>query len=248
MSSSEADLGATLPGNARVIMSAAMPGPAEMTIHEVEGHRAEKTLGPEAELAFWARVRAKAQAKAKELLLEAQAQAEEIREQARREGLDQGLTEARNQCETHMADLAETLAGVLAGLEEERRKLWAVHREEFAQLLKLAVEKTLHAELSERRQEVLDGLLDQALDLLDTRGGFTVVVHPDDDQSVRTLLEAAQKVHPGLTGWRVKTDPGLGRGGVRLESRAGLVDNGLDTRFSQIAELLDKMSFSESEA
>lgn len=238
--------GAFLPGNARVVMGIGMAGPSEMTVNQIEGNKVQ-VLDEQTELAFWARVRAKAQAKAREILNQAMAEGEVLREQARQEGLAQGLADARQTCQLELEGMGAALAGMLSGLEGERTALWARHRQEFAALLKLSVEKTLHTELSERRQEVLGNLLDQAIELLDTRAGFTALVNPGDEPAMAQLLEAAKKAHPALGGWRIKADPAVAPGGVRLESEAGVVDNSLDSRFEQISDLLDRVEFSDAQ-
>lgn len=245
-SSSDPQTGAFLPGNARVVMNAALSGTEEMTIHQIEGNKAQ-ALDEETEVAFWSRVRSKAQAKAKEIIAQAMAEAEAIREQARQQGLGQGLEDARHTCDAQFLAMGESLSALLAGLEAERLNLWARHRQEFTVLLKLAVEKTLHTELSIRRQEILAGLMDQAVDILDTRTGFTVLVHPGDEASTTVLLEEARRAHPGLGPWRLKTDTSITPGGVRLESESGMVDNTVDTRFEQIADLLSRVEFSEGQ-
>jgi len=249
MSSSSLDAGNTggfLPGNARVIMGVGTAGPSEMTVHEIEGTKTQ-TLDEQTELAFWARVRARAQVKAKEILGQAMLDAEAIREQARQEGLAQGLSDSRQSCQAEMGAMGGSLAALLEGLEADRMNLWTRHRQEFAALLRLAVEKTLHTELASRRQEVLANLMDQAIELLDTRRGFTVLVHPDDEQMVGVLLEEAKKAHPSLGLWRCRTDPAMTPGGVRLESEGGMVDNTLDTRFEQISDLLSRVEFTEGQ-
>ncbi len=242
-SSSAPNTGGFLPGNARVVLGVSSPGPSEMTINEIEGRKVAE-LGKDTELAFWARVRAKAQAKARQILEEAMVEAEAIREQARQEGLAQGQAQALQACEAQVAVMGGTLAGLLQGLEAERPALWERHRQEFTALLRLGVEKTLHTALDASRMEVLGNLLDQAVELLDTRAGFTVRVHPQDEQAVGQLLEQARLAHPALGPWRVKADPSLAAGGVRLESDAGVVDNCVDTRFAQIADLLERVRFS----
>ncbi|GAB6036709.1 hypothetical protein JCM15519_12680 [Fundidesulfovibrio butyratiphilus] len=248
MSSSEAgdNPGGFLPGNARVILGTGAKGPSEMTVLEMEGTKKQE-LDEQAELAFWNRVRAKAQAKAREILSQAMAEAEVLREQARQEGFVQGLDQAKSQCDAQILSLGQQLSHLLAGLEGERHALWTMHRQEFAALLRLAVEKTLHTELSERRQDILGNLLDQAVELLDTRNGFTVVVAPEDEAGVHELLARAKEAHPGLGPWRVRSDPALVGGGVRLESEAGLVDNAVGPRYAQIAELLSHTEFTSPE-
>lgn len=236
--------GAFLPGNARVVMGIGMAGPQEMTVNQIEGTKAQ-VLDHQTELEFWARVRAKAQAKAREILNQAMAEGELIKEQARQEGLAQGMADARQSCQLELEGLGSTLAAMLGGLEAERRNLWTRHRQEFAALLTLSVEKTLHTELSERRQEILGNLMDQAIELLDTRAGFTVLVHPGDEESAALILEEAKRLHPALGAWRIKGDPAMTPGGVRLESEAGVVDNTLDTRFEQISDLLERVEFTD---
>lgn len=238
--------GGFLPGNARVILSAGSKGPSEMTVLEMEGTKKQE-LDENAEQAFWDRVRAKAQAKAQEILSQAMAEAEVLREQARQQGFVQGLEQAKAQCDAQAQALGQQLSHMLAGLENERHALWTMHRQEFAALLRLAVEKTLHTELSEHRQEILGNLLEQAVELLDTKNGFTVVVAPEDEPAAHELLTRAKEVHPGLGPWRVRPDPGLAGGGVRLESEAGLVDNTVGPRYAQIAELLAHTEFTSPE-
>jgi flagellar assembly protein FliH len=246
MSSSSLETGGFLPGNTRVIMGVGTAGPSEMTVHEIEGTKIQ-VLDEQTELAFWARVRARAQTKAKEILNQAMIEAEDIREKARQEGLAQGRTDSLQAVESELSALGLSLAGMLQNLEAERQTLWTKHRQEFAALLKLAVEKTLHTKLTERRQEVLANLMDQAIELLDTRAGFTVLVSPSDEQAVSQLLTEAKQAHPSLGAWRVKTDPSMTPGGIRLESEAGMVDNTVDTRFEQISELLDRVEFGEGQ-
>ncbi|GFK93750.1 Yop proteins translocation protein L [Fundidesulfovibrio magnetotacticus] len=246
MSSSSEAHGGFLPGNARVVMGTGANGPAEMTVHEIEGTKTN-VLDENTELAFWTRVRAKAQAKAKEIIGQAMAEADELREQARQEGFRQGLSDSRAACSSQMDQMGQALSGLLQGLEADRVNLWARHRQEFAALLRLAVRKTLHVEVSQRRQEVLEALLHQAVDLLDTRQGFTVMVHPGDEEAAAELLKAAREANHALGPWRVKADPSLEAGGVRLESHAGMVDNSVDSRFEQIAELLERVEFTDGE-
>jgi flagellar assembly protein FliH len=242
MSSSSSHTGGFLPGNARVVMGAGMAGPSEMTVHQIEGTKTQ-VLDEKTEAAFWERVRARAEEKARGILNQAMAEAAAIRDQARQEGIQAGLAEAGQACQAHLASLGQTLASLLAGIEADRVNLWTRHRQEFAQLLRLGVEKTLRVELSERRREVLASLLEQAVELLDTRQGFSVVVAPGDEADVSELLAEARKVHPALGAWRVKTDPAMTPGGARLESEAGMADNAVDTRFEQISDLLDRVAF-----
>jgi flagellar assembly protein FliH len=240
-------LGTALPGNARVIRGLGQDGPAEMTVLEIEGTK-PMVLDAKTELDFWSRVRGKAQAKAKEIMAQAMDEAQAIREQARQEGLAAGLEQAKSLAEAQMAEAGRVLGGLLSGLQGERQNLWAGYRQEFAALLRLAVGKTLRAELSDRRHEVLAGLLEQALELLDAQDGFTAVVHPGDEAQARVLLTEAQKAQPDLDRWKIKTDPELSQGGLRLESSSGLVDNTVSTRFAQVSEILDRLEFSGEES
>jgi flagellar assembly protein FliH len=69
-----------------------------------------------------------------------------------------------------------------------------------------------------------------------------VRVHPEDEETMRELLETGKERHPGLERWTVRTDPSMQPGGLVLESDQGMVDNSLGGRREMVAHVLDQLA------
>ena len=227
--------------NARVIVGLGSAGPHETTVAEMEARRSPMHF-EEVEATFWERVREKASLKAKDILSQAMAEAEEIKARAREEGYREGMAQSAGDYEAHVAELAKAVSETLSGVQTERKTLWQGYREDFTSLLKLAVEKTIGAELDARRVEIVKGLLDESLDLIDTRTNLTIRVEPEAAMLMEDLLRRAKESGVRLERWRVKPDPSLAAGGVILESADGMVDNSLATRWAEVESIFGRLA------
>ncbi|MFZ5810955.1 MAG: FliH/SctL family protein [Thermodesulfobacteriota bacterium] len=228
------------PPTGRVVMGVGSAGPQETTVAEIEARRSPMHF-ERIEAEFWERVRAKAQDKAREIISQAMAEAERLKATARDEGLAEGAEQARSQFETHLDEMGKAFAEILEVIQKDRKTLWASYRQDFVTLLRLAVEKTLGILLEERRRDILESLLDEALDIIDSRTDLAVTVHPDDAPMIEELLSRAAASRQGLDRWRVKGDPSLTPGGVRLESRDGMADNTVDSRFAEVEQIMGRL-------
>lgn len=195
----------------------------------------------EAEAELLDRVRVKAREEAKAILAKAMVEAEELRKAAREQGFAQGV-------ETVREEFAGKISLVLAGIDKGKKVIWQEHRSDIAILLKLAVERVMGIELSERREESLGKLLDEALDLIDAHRDLTIKVNPADVKLLEELLDRAKSKFPALERWRVKPDAGLNPGGVILESHDGVVDNSLTSRMQSVGAVLDLLALSDERA
>ncbi|QLA17507.1 FliH/SctL family protein [Desulfolutivibrio sulfoxidireducens] len=225
----------------RVVLGIGAAGPQETTVAEIEARRSPMHF-ERMEAEFWERVRAKAQDKAREIMAQAMAEAERLKASARAEGLAEGTEQARVQFDAHLDEMGKAFAETLAAIQKDRKTLWASYQRDFTTLLRLALEKTLGILLDERRRDVLGSLLDEALDVIDSRTELTVTVNPDDAPMIEELLSRASATRQGLERWRVKGDASLTPGGVRLESRDGMADNTVDSRFAEVAHVFDRLS------
>jgi len=240
MSSSNASRG--IPSaTGRVVMGIGAAGPQETTVAEIEARRTPFPF-ERMEAEFWERTKAKAQDMAKEVLAQAMSEAERIRAAAREEGLAQGAAEAQSQFETHLSEMSQAFGETLAAIQGDRKTLWHGYRQDFVALLRLALEKSFGILLTDARREILASLLEEALDLIDSRTGLSVIVHPDDAPMIEELLQRAAHARQGLERWHVRGDAALLPGGVRLESRDGMVDNTVDNRFAEVARIFDQLS------
>jgi flagellar assembly protein FliH len=222
-------------------MGVGAAGPQETTVAEIEARRSPFPF-ERMEAEFWERTRQKAQDMAKEIIAAAMTEADRIRAAAREEGLAQGAAEAQVQFEAHVKDMSQAFGETLAAIQGDRKTLWNGYRQDFATLLRLALEKSFGILLTDARREILTALLDEALDLIDSRTELAVVVHPDDAPMMEELLTRAAGVRQGLSRWQVRGDAALLPGGVRLESRDGMVDNTINSRFAEVERVFDQLS------
>lgn len=239
------------PLTGRVIIGMGGPGSGETTVEEIERRRSGAGAGPgwspKTEEEYLRRVRERATAMAKEILEKSMAEAEAVRERAVKEGYEQGMAQAQEQVQTMLQEQADTLAGMLGTLQNTGPALWEKHREDIVTVVRLAVEKVVRLELDVKHEEVLAGLLDQALETIDNLRQLTVRVHPDDAEGMELLMDQAKARHPGLERWRVKTDKNLTPGGLVVESNQGMVDNSLDVRHKAISDILDQMDLANGD-
>lgn len=225
----------------RVVMGIGAAGPQETTVAEIEARRTPFPF-ERMEAEFWERTRAKAQDMAKEIIARAMTEADQIRAAAREEGLAQGTAQAQSQFEAHVDEMGKAFGETLAAIQGDRKSLWEGYRQDFVTLLRLALEKSFGILLDDARREILSSLLDEALDLIDSRTGLSVVVHPDDAPMMEELLARAARTRQGLEGWQIRGDAGLVPGGVRLESRDGMVDNTVNSRFAEVERVFEQLS------
>jgi flagellar assembly protein FliH len=245
MSSSETEDAGVLTG--RVILGPGGGGEAETTVAELEARRSPVHY-EEVEAQFWERVRGKATAKASEIMTQAMAEAERIKAKAQEDGYAAGVAAAEKQIQAELVQMSQSLGTVLESVAGERKKLWSSYRQDLVTLLRLAVERTIAVSLDARRQEILAGLLDESLELIDAQDGLTLTVHPDDEGFVRELMARAVAERPGVGHFQVRVNPALLPGSISLESRDGLVDNTVASRFESVETLFAQLAASGSDA
>ena len=188
-----------------------------------------------AEDIFLDRVRDKARSVAKEIISQALQEAQTLRRKARDEGYVAGVQQGREDQERRIEQLVHSL-------DREKEKILTAFRSDLVSLTRLAVEKTIKLELTQRRQECLAGLMDEALLLVDSQRKLHMACHPDDKEVLQDLLAAAAGKHPALANCRVRTDPSMEQGGVVVECENGMVDNSLTGRWSSVDSILEKLS------
>ncbi|MCM0753772.1 flagellar assembly protein FliH [Desulfovibrio aminophilus] len=141
-----------------------------------------------------------------------------------------------------------TLGNILQAVQTQETHIFESQRKDFARLILLAVRKAVGVELAERRKEILDALLRESLEKLESLRQITARVAPEDVEGMELLLNEAKAAFPRLDQWQVKGDAGIASGGVVLETRVGMVDNSLDARWAEVQAVLDRLAGAASDA
>lgn len=200
---------------------------------------AAPTWNQETEARYMEQVRDRAQQMAKEILAQALAEAEQIRSKARSEGFADGLEEGKALARLEAENVAAFLGSLHDALAAERERAFLEHKQTLFHILRLAFEKTLGVMLEAQNEKALQVLFEEAVAQLQTRACITVHVRPEDQELARSLVEHTRQARPDLPELRVCPCADLDRGGLRIESGDGLVDNSITARFEQVKAILD---------
>lgn len=225
----------------RVILSMSDGLPKVTSVQEIEGKKPpvwDEKAGEE----YLSRVRDKAMAKATEIMAQAMADAEEIKRKAYEEGLAQGRSEALKEAAAKQSDMAEDLARTLSAIRSAGKQAFDRQAADIVQLIRLAVERTLAVEMDQRRAEMLENLLRESLDLIDSQLNLTILVRPGERELLTPLLEASRDRYPSLSGWTIRESADLEPGGLWIESNDGIVDNTLNGRWAGVTQILDQLT------
>lgn len=225
----------------RVIL-AMSDGMSKVTsVQEIEGKRPpvwDEKVGHE----YLARVREKALGKARDIMAQAMAEAEELKRRAYEEGLAQGREAALQEAAAQQSELAGELAETLDAVQGAGRRVFERQASDIVQIIRLAVERTLAVEMDQRRIEIMDSLLREALDLIDSQRNLAILVRPGERTLLAPLLEAAKDRYPNLSGWTVRESADVEPGGLWIESSDGIVDNTLNGRWAGVEQILAQLT------
>ena len=154
---------------------------------------------------------------------------ERIEREAYERGFAEGQSMAKAQVQAEAQPVIERLSRSLVDISSLRPRL---RREAERDLVKLAIaiaRRVLHRELT-LDPESLEGLIRVALEKLESRELCRVRVHPEQEESIRSLLERFSNVHSV----ELIPDRSLNLGDVLLETPHGTIDASVDAQLSEI--------------
>ncbi len=225
----------------KVLMGVHTPGPDEMSIQEIEGRNRpiwDESVNQE----YLDRVKGKARDMARGIIATALAEAEVIKARAKAKGLEEGAAEAEELVARKMESLGQAMEQTLATIAGQGLTIWNARRDDLLRLTRMAIAKTLEVEISQRRLESLENLLNEALDRIDSQRQMSLRVSTQDEETIQELMKKAQSANPALSNWRVLVDPGLELGGVIVETVEGMVDNSVAGRWAGVESILDQLA------
>lgn len=160
------------------------------------------------------------------------------RELGYEEGYAAGVADGREAGDARVEPALRALDGLIQRLEATEAE-FARERERNLTALALVVARKLVQQELELRPEVLQTLVNKALELLPAGSASEVRMHPAD---LEALVPAIEKL--ALEG-RVPAvqwvgDPALSRGSFMVDSPARVIDGRLDTALRQLYERIDR--------
>jgi flagellar assembly protein FliH len=197
-------------------------------------HWVEMTPGVKAESAA-------AQRGAAEVIAQAERDAETIRRQAHEQGRAAALVAAEQIAGEKIDEELSTVVPALAEAVDSIRAAkaqWLLHWERAAVSVATAIaRRVIRREVAQNPQITLD-LVREALELAAGSADIQLHLHPDD---VTTLGRQAQQLVAEVARLgqaQIVADPQIDRGGCRVETRFGVIDQQFDAQLARIEEEL----------
>ena len=157
--------------------------------------------------------------------------------EARQAGFQEGLNSAKAAAAAEIKSVTERVTRTVAELAELRPRL---RRQAEGDLLKLALaiaRRILHRELAVD-PGAMQGLIQAALEKLQSQEIYRVRMHPSQEAVVRALLEHS----PQARKIEFHADPKLDRGAAIFETSRGNLDASVETQLREIEQgLADKL-------
>lgn len=174
---------------------------------------------------------------AAQLVEQARQEVESIRQQAEVEGRQAALRAVEDVVAERLAPALLALRQAAADLQQTRQA-WLSHWESAAVHLSAAIAaRVIRGELR-RQPEITLTLVREALELAAGSPGVRLHLNPEDyrllESQVRTLIDAMST----LSGAEVTPDISIGRGGCRVETSFGTIDQQFEAQLQRIEEEL----------
>jgi len=179
----------------------------------------------------------RANAEAAQIVTEAQQQADAIRQQAEEEGRQAAIRAAKHTAAEQLAPTLLALRQAAADLQSAKQA-WLSHWESSAVHLAAAIAARIVRRELDRRPEITLTLVREALELAAGSPNVRLHLNPQDHKKlgtqVRTLIDAMS----GLGEAEVVADATIDRGGCRVETRFGSIDQQIESQLARIEEEL----------
>lgn len=202
--------------------------------------------------ALLASARAQAERIVQEAHERAESEREVVRQTAYRKGYEQGmaagsengrdeaLAEARKAFAKDQASLVSALMKLVRDFDQRRERMYASARLDVV-VLAIAIASRLSRKFSSMEDIAPDAAVqscEEALALVREATEVVIRVHPEDSTALEHLVDQMTSAVKSSRHIRIVEEPGIDRGGVRVESADSEVDATITTRIERIADEL----------
>ena len=183
----------------------------------------------------------KVRREAAQIVAEAQKQAESIRRKAEAEGRKAGQQAVDETIRAELGQQMETLMPALGKVVQEiqhAKQDWLTQWEKSAVHVAAAIAQRLIRREVQQKPEITVTLVREALELAAGSSQVRVAIHPADHQTLLPQISAVASELGGLGEVEIVADPEVSRGGCRVETRFGVIDQQFETQLKRIEEEL----------
>jgi flagellar assembly protein FliH len=180
---------------------------------------------------------AEANDRAQEILDEARRQADAIRQQAAEQGAQAAVDAVEQMVAERLAPALEALDQA-AGDVRRAKQAWLSQWESGVVRLASAIAaRVIRGELR-RQPEITLRLVREALELAAGSANVRLLMNPDDHASLGGQVRSLIGAMSGLGSAEITSDPSITRGGCRVETRFGSIDQQIESQLRRIEEEL----------
>lgn len=174
-----------------------------------------------------------ARAEAAGLVAAARADAQAIRAEAQH----QGLASAERIIDSQAAALVDTLRPVLKQFSTElthARQSWLAQWElQAVQLATAIAARVIRSELS-RQPNIPVALVAEALKLVSGKPEIRILLNPEDHRQLGDHIRSLAAEMAGVSAAAVVADASMARGGCRIDTRHGTIDQSIESQLQRI--------------
>ena len=170
-------------------------------------------------------------------LLETERRAQEIEKEAYEKGYAQGQKDGLEYGRKSMQIVKERVEELVAGLQDLPEKVFKDYRDWFLQTCLTIARRIVRRELA-AQPEALTQLIDSLLADAEAGQALTLYLHPSDLEMIKKHTDFLASTERSDRKLILKPDPGLDRGGCRLESEIQLLDASVEAQFALFEEAL----------
>ncbi len=176
-------------------------------------------------------------AEAVKIVARAQQESGDIRRRAELEGR-QAAGQALDQVvQKHLATVLPALRRVIKDIDDAKQA-WLTHWESSVVQLAAAIAKRLVRGELTRQPEIPLKLVREALELAAGSSQIRIHLHPQDHQALAGHVQMLVQEISALAGAELVADEGVSRGGCRVETRFGAIDQQFEAQLARIEEEL----------
>ncbi len=179
--------------------------------------------------------------KAQEIITDAQREAAQVMQKAEQEGrgvaIQSALKTVRGEMGQEVQQLLPALQAAIANITSSRESWIAQWEQNVVHLAGLIASRVIRRELSQQPEITLD-LVREALQLACRGGNVQLRLHPEDHRTLGEQAEMLTRELGALGATEIIADPQISRGGCRVDTIHGSIDQQIETQLKRIEQEL----------